>query len=198
MNPTIRLLAVMNAVLLMAVALLAWLLTAKTAEAEEQSVQAASPRSSGVTACYDRKTGALRILTSRACLKKEAKIVIGAPGPQGPQGLPGAQGSQGPEGPAGPQGPAGKDAPAGRSVTFTFLTSGFGCPSGTSSSFTGPTLLKSASLSTVGGINEYVTRVTLSKSFFGDDYTLSTQTARPSIFTQDTTLTACTVTVTAP
>jgi hypothetical protein len=198
MNRTIRLLAAMNAGLLMTVALLAWLLTAKAAEADEQSLPTAATRSSGVDACYDRKTGALRILTSGACLKKEAKIVIGAPGPQGPQGLPGAQGPQGPEGPSGPQGPAGKDAPTGRSVTFTFLTSSFGCPSGTSSSFTGPTLLRSASLSTVGGINEYVTRVTLSKSFLNNDYTLSTQTARPSIFTQDTTLTACTVTVTSP
>jgi hypothetical protein len=197
-NRTIRLLAVMNAALLMAVALLAWLLTAKAAEAEERSAPVTSPRSSGVDACYDRKTGSLRILTSRACAKKEGKIVIGAPGPQGPQGAPGAQGLQGLQGPAGPQGPAGKDAPAGRSVTFTFLTSSFGCPSGTSTSFTGPTLVRDASLSSVGGINEYVTRVTLSKSFFSDEYTLSTQTARPSILTQDTTLTACTVTVMTP
>jgi hypothetical protein len=101
----------------------------------------APSRSAVYGACYEIRTGFLRIVSATAgCAKNERRASWskigpkgptgdkgpdGAPGPQGPQGLQGQQGPQGaqgergdagPQGPAGaagPQGPAGPAGPAG-------------------------------------------------------------------------------------
>lgn len=67
-----------------------------------------------IRACADRATGALRLLASGKCTKRERLIVWSQDGPQGPQGEPGAQGEVGPAGPAGPSGPQGPQGPGGR------------------------------------------------------------------------------------
>lgn len=80
-----------------------------TASAVDTNTEAAlaSPRSDGVPACADKKTGALRLLTSGRCARTENAITLGGPGPVGPQGPVGPEGPTGPQGPAGPQGPKG-------------------------------------------------------------------------------------------
>ena len=74
------------------------LLAAPAATGEE-----AATRSTPVTACYDKQTGAIRVLISGRCKASEARIALGAPGPAGPAG------PQGPPGATGAQGPAGRD-----------------------------------------------------------------------------------------
>ena len=64
----------------------------------------------GVPACYDKKTGALRVLTAGACKRTESRLNLGQPGPAGPTG---ARGPAGPAGPAGPIGPAGPQGARG-------------------------------------------------------------------------------------
>lgn len=195
MTQTVRLLAALNAALLMAVTVLVWLLTGSSATAETAVGQTrADP---GVVACYAKKTGAIRVLVSGKCSRSEARITLGGTGPQGPMGPQGPAGAQGPVGAQGPQGPAGKDAPAGRTIEVAFLTAG-SCPFGTTPSYGGVTILKDAYLSSYGGINEYVTRVSLTKSFFNGDYTLSTTTNRPSVVTTEGSLSACTATLLRP
>jgi len=192
MTETVRLLAAMNVALLMAVVGLVWLLTGGSASAETAVDRArANP---GVVACYSKTTGAIRVLVSGRCLRTETRISLAGPGPQGPVGPAGPAGPQGPVGAQGPQGPAGKDAPVGRTVEVAFLTPGF-CPPGTTAIFGGVTLLKDAFLSSNGGFNEYVTRVSLGRSPLNGDYTLSTTTTRPTIVKTDATLRACSATL---
>jgi len=109
----------------------------------------ASGSSDIVTACADRKTGALRLMTSKKCGKKERRIswssqrstTVGPAGIQGPEGPAGIQGPEGPAGIPGSEGPAGipgqngldgitnaifqrallSDFPAGYTGTFSFL-----------------------------------------------------------------------------
>jgi hypothetical protein len=89
-------------------------------------------RSGKISACYSKRTGALRrVGTNEECQNDEKRIVWnkrgrrgkigpqgepGPPGPAGPQGEkgdPGAQGLPRPRGPAGPQGPSGAPGAAG-------------------------------------------------------------------------------------
>ena len=83
------------------------------------------PRDGGVAACYDKKSGAIRVLvTAGRCKASEARITLGEPGPagpQGPQGPAGAQGSTGPQGPAGRDGRDGTSCP--RTLTLYAPTS---------------------------------------------------------------------------
>lgn len=74
------------------------LFAAPVATGEEVSV-----RSTPVAACYDKQTGAIRVLISGRCKGSEARINLGEPGPAGPPG------PQGPAGATGAQGPAGRD-----------------------------------------------------------------------------------------
>lgn len=69
---------------------------------EDDSDTVAVARSGGVPACYDKRTGALRVLISGRCKASETRIVIGEPGPRGPQG---------PQGATGPAGRDGNDCP---------------------------------------------------------------------------------------
>lgn len=77
---------------------------------------AAIPDRGGVIhACYQKTTGALRVVDSekdRGCTRAELGLVWNQ---TGPQGVAGAQGPAGPQGVAGPQGPAG---PAGSARAF--------------------------------------------------------------------------------
>lgn len=189
MTKTVRLLAAMNGALMLAVVGLVWMLTASTAGADTQA--AATPRSeTGLAACYSKKTGDVRILVSGSCLRSETRIQLGAPGPQGPAG------AAGPMGPQGPAGPAGNDAPVGRTIDITFLTTGFTCPFGTTASVLGGVdVVTDAYLVDYGGFNEYATRVSLTKSYFSGDYTLSTSYGKPSVYTSERSLRACTATV---
>lgn len=195
MTKAVRYLAVMNGVLLMAVAGLLWLSTANAAGADTQG--AAEPRSAtGLASCYVKKTGALRVLTSGNCLRSETRVELGGQGPQGPTGPAGPPGALGPVGPQGPEGPAGKDAPVGRTIDITFLTSGFACPVGTTPSyFGGIDVVTDANLVSYGGITSYLTRASLTKSYFNGDYSLNTSTGQPSVSTSETSLKACTATV---
>lgn len=75
------------------------------------------PRSEGVPACFDKKTGALRVLvTGGRCKANESRLTIGEPGPAGPQG---PQGPVGANGAAGLQGPAGQNGRDGTSCPRT-------------------------------------------------------------------------------
>src|SRR5213596_2084529 len=84
---------------------------------------AAIPGANGViTGCYNKQSGALRVIdtaANQACTNKETPLTWSQTGPQGPQGQTGATGATGPQGPQGqtgatgatglqgPQGPAG-------------------------------------------------------------------------------------------
>jgi hypothetical protein len=78
-------------------------------------VVAAQTEGSPINACYDNKSGELRIvLQSDSCnVKKETALswdregALGPAGPQGPQGDPGPKGDAGPAGPQGEEGPPG-------------------------------------------------------------------------------------------
>lgn len=114
----LKVLAVTNVVLLGIVALLVGLMAAgpafgSSAESAAPNVTVATRAASGVPACYDKKTGLIRVLVSGKCSKAEARLVLGQPGPQGPQGPQGAAGPQGAPGPEGPQGATGVAGPQG-------------------------------------------------------------------------------------
>ncbi|HEU5007147.1 MAG TPA: hypothetical protein VFT67_09255 [Jatrophihabitantaceae bacterium] len=78
-----------------------------------------------ITGCYDKHTGALRIVSSaKHCTAGENSLVWNETGPRGPRGRRGARGPAGPAsvakspqtgatGAAGPAGPAGPQGPAG-------------------------------------------------------------------------------------
>jgi hypothetical protein len=88
-------------------------------------VTTAATTSPPITACANKKTGALRWAKNAKCRKNETRLrwntdsvagLNGATGPQGPAGTLGATGPIGPEGPAGAQGapgPTGSQGPAG-------------------------------------------------------------------------------------
>jgi hypothetical protein len=69
---------------------------------------AAIPGANGViTGCYNKNSGALRVIDSaanQACTNKESLLTWSQTGPQGQQGLTGATGATGPQGPQGPAG----------------------------------------------------------------------------------------------
>lgn len=72
-----------------------------------------------IQGCYDSRTGALRVLTSKsgACRTSEVALSWAQRGPQGlqgPQGERGADGLRGPEGPEGPEGRQGPEGPQGQ------------------------------------------------------------------------------------
>jgi hypothetical protein len=84
---------------------------------------ASIPAAGGVIrACYDTKTGALRVIDPprpAGCESgKETALSWNQTGPQGPAGSTGPQGPQGPTGPAGPAGTSGY-----QEVTQTFYVS---------------------------------------------------------------------------
>jgi hypothetical protein len=81
-----------------------------------------------ITGCYDKRTGALRVIDAergRRCKASEIRVswnqrgpagpqgAAGAAGAMGPQGAKGDPGQQGPKGDAGAQGPAGPVGPPG-------------------------------------------------------------------------------------
>lgn len=69
-----------------------------------------------IRACANRKTGALRLLTSGKCTRQEQLVVwsqSAEPGPPGPSGPTGSTGPTGPVGPSGPPGPTGSAGPSG-------------------------------------------------------------------------------------
>lgn len=85
---------------------------------------ALSPRTEGVPACYDNKTGAIRVLVAGGrCKRSESRLTLGEQGPAGPQG---PQGPAGQTGATGPQGPAGRDGTScPRTATVYAPTSSF-------------------------------------------------------------------------
>jgi hypothetical protein len=75
---------------------------------------AAQTSSQMINACYQNKTGLLKVLTSGTCdPKSETAISWNQVGPQGPQGEQGTQGPKGDTGPQGPQGEKGDTGPQG-------------------------------------------------------------------------------------
>ena len=114
----LKVLAVTNIVLLGVVALLVGLLAAgpalgSDAESATPSLTVSSRETPAVPACYNKKTGVIRVLVSGKCSKAEVRLLLGQPGPQGPQGPQGATGPQGPQGAPGPEGPQGATGAAG-------------------------------------------------------------------------------------
>jgi hypothetical protein len=99
---------------------------------------AAIPDSSGVIhGCYDKKSGALRIVDSASqCLKNETAIQWPSQSAQGPTGPTGATGASGPSGPQGQTGATGPTGPSG--VSGINGTNGGTGPSGPTGA-TGPT-----------------------------------------------------------
>ena len=82
----------------------------------------------GINACYDKASGALRVVDGATCKAKEGSLSWnqlgptgntgpmgpqGEAGPAGPQGDPGPQGALGPQGEAGPQGEPGPQGEQG-------------------------------------------------------------------------------------
>lgn len=86
-----------------------------TASADSTWVESSpsNPRSEGIAACANKKTGVLRMLVSGRCARTETPVILGGPGPAGPQGPVGPEGPVGPMGPSGPQGPKGDVGPQG-------------------------------------------------------------------------------------
>jgi hypothetical protein len=80
---------------------------------------AAIPSSSGVvSACYSKKTGAVRVVDKakkQKCRKGEKALSWSQ---KGPAGAPGATGNGGPQGPQGPQGPPGDPGTTGGTETL--------------------------------------------------------------------------------
>ena len=201
-----RLLISANVVLIGVVGLLVALLMANPARGNEgdgQSVgsldQAATPRDkAGKEACFNKKSGAVRVLVRGACKRSESPITLGQPGPRGATGPEGPKGDRGPEGPRGPAGSGGSSA---KTVEIAFLTDSFSCPFGTSSDFSGGTrVLTDASLSSssFGSGTRVVTGVRLSQSFFSDSYSIDTTTTALSLRTSDRTLKSCRARVLVP
>jgi hypothetical protein len=100
-------LAAMNAALIVAVAGLLMIVMASPAfSANDQSGNGASTvaqdrADSGIPACFNKKSGAIRVLVAGGCSKSETRLALGLPGPAGERG------EAGPQGPPGPQGPSG-------------------------------------------------------------------------------------------
>lgn len=90
-------------------------LLSSTASAGDTQLESSQtlPRTEGIAACADKKSGALRMLVSGRCTRTETRVTLGGPGPAGPQGPAGPEGPVGPAGPAGPQGPKGDVGPQG-------------------------------------------------------------------------------------
>jgi hypothetical protein len=89
-------------------------------------VTTAATTSPSITACANKKTGALRWAKNAKCRKNETRLrwntdavagLNGATGPQGPAGAQGATGPIGPQGPAGAQGATGLTGPQGPTGT---------------------------------------------------------------------------------
>jgi hypothetical protein len=82
-------------------------------------VTTAATTSPSITACADKKTGALRWAKNAKCRKNETRLrwnseaVAGLNGATGPQGPAGPQGTTGPIGPQGPSGAQGATGPSG-------------------------------------------------------------------------------------
>jgi hypothetical protein len=75
------------------------------------AIAAKKPSGSQITACYAKKSGALRVLKAgKRCKRGERKIAWTKNGARGTRGIRGARGSQGPEGGNGARGATG---PAG-------------------------------------------------------------------------------------
>ncbi len=72
------------------------------------------PDGGGIHSCYDKKTGALRVIdaTTQSCTTREAALSWSQTGPPGPPGPPGPKGDPGPPGPVGAQGPQGSPGPS--------------------------------------------------------------------------------------
>jgi len=71
-----------------------------------------------ISACYNKATGALRIIDAATTPCRAGEVALswnqqGATGPQGAIGLTGPAGPEGPAGPVGPEGPTGVAGPAG-------------------------------------------------------------------------------------
>lgn len=64
----------------------------------------AAPSSKILTSCVDRKTGAMRYVSSGRCRSSELAVSWNVQGPTGPKGPAGAQGDQGLQGPRGATG----------------------------------------------------------------------------------------------
>jgi len=77
--------------------------------------RAAAPAAAGVINACVAKTGAVRIITSGTCKKKETPLTWNTIGPQGPTGPQGPSGASGPQGPTGTAGTTGSSGPAGPS-----------------------------------------------------------------------------------
>lgn len=72
------------------------------------AVQSSQAPAKKITACYAKKTGAVRVITKGKCRKKtEKSLAWNQTGPTGPAGSAGAQGPQGTQGPQGVQGEKG-------------------------------------------------------------------------------------------
>jgi hypothetical protein len=70
-----------------------------------------------ITACANKKTGAMRYLTKGRCKKTETAVSWSNIGPVGPQGTKGDTGAIGQTGPKGEDGPKGKDGTKGEDGT---------------------------------------------------------------------------------
>lgn len=201
-----RLLISANVILIGVIGLLVALLLANPARGDESddqpadgSVQQAAPsEGAGKRACFNKRTGAVRVLVRGSCKRSESPITLGQPGPRGAKGPAGPKGDRGPEGPRGPAGSGGSSA---RTIEITFLTDSFSCPFGTSSDFGGsPRLLTGVSLSTssFGSGTRVVTGVRLSQSWFSDSYSIDTTTTALSLSATDKTLKSCRARVLVP
>lgn len=78
------------------------------------AIAAKKPSGSQITACYSKKSGALRVVKAgKRCKRGERKIAWTKNGARGTRGIRGARGSQGPEGGNGARGATGPAGAAG-------------------------------------------------------------------------------------
>ena len=78
------------------------------------AIAAKKPQRSQITACYAKKTGALRVVKAgKRCKRGERKIAWTKNGVRGTRGVRGARGTQGPEGGLGARGATGPAGVAG-------------------------------------------------------------------------------------
>ena len=117
MSSTNRMLVISNLILGIILALLVSQVSSTSAYADGGSI----------SACYNKKTGALRVAVKK-CSKSEQPITWNNSGPQGPAGPQGPTGPQGPVGATGLQGPAGSSGLdstlATRTVTINYVGDG--------------------------------------------------------------------------
>lgn len=73
----------------------------------------ATGESNSITACADRKSGAMRLAKNGKCRKSETRVEWNKVGPAGPTGATGPQGAPGAKGATGADGAAGAEGPAG-------------------------------------------------------------------------------------